>query len=417
VEEDAYQGGTDDANISFASAKVLNKLILDMAKPLYNKGITVNFNNYYASPSAAIELLKHKVYCRGTLRRNKRLIPPYILFKKSEARDKEARGATKIAVNEAFGLVAVGWVDGNPVHMVSSADTEKLTTVQRKVGGEKRTIQAPEVVLKYNKGMDGVDRHDQYRMLFSMCHRHGFKKYPVKLILALFDIALTNAVLHFKLRWSESNASYSKMSRVDFLQNIAEKLISSNREWEVDDDAVGINAILGGTNASYEEETSTPEAVHKGSDVCSAGRGCLMEALEKYHNQLNKASKKCQICEYEKRGTGRYKNVLYCLTHGIRACGISRPPRSEEGNDHLLVNNETKEGVTDLSWILGDGSRMAVSLLAWKSFTCYTFHKSYLKYNQHTQGAVKMTQQHCVLPEFFQAANYTKLGKKHWELK
>jgi len=137
VEEDAFQGGGDEAILSSASTKVLNRLILDMARPLYGKGMTINFNNYYASPAVAIELLKHEVYCRGTLRKNKRLIPPYILFKKSEARNKESRGETKIAVNKKYGLVAVGWIDGNPVHMISSADTEKLTTVQRQIGGKK----------------------------------------------------------------------------------------------------------------------------------------------------------------------------------------------------------------------------------------------------------------------------------------
>jgi hypothetical protein len=146
------------------------------------------------------------------------------------------------------------------------------------------------------------------------------------------------------------------MSRVEFLEDIAEKLISRNREWEVDDAAEGINAILGGMDSSCTQESTTPDATLKPGDVCSAGRGCVIEALEKYNNHLKKTSKKCQICEYERRGTGRYKNVLFCLTHGIRACGISRPPRSEEGNDHLLLNNETKERATDLSWILGDES-------------------------------------------------------------
>ena len=81
-------------------------------------------------------------------------------------------------------------------------------------------IQAPEVVLRYNKGMDGVDRHDQYRSLFSLCKTHGFKKYPVKLVLALLDIALTNAVLHYKLRWKDSDCPNSKMSRADFYRTL-----------------------------------------------------------------------------------------------------------------------------------------------------------------------------------------------------
>ena len=106
--------------------KVLNQLIMDMARPLYGEGITLNFNNYYASPAIAIQLLGQAVFCRGTLRKNKRLIPKYILFSKSEAKGKDSRGAVKIAVNLRFQLVAVGWIDGNPVHMISSADTAEV---------------------------------------------------------------------------------------------------------------------------------------------------------------------------------------------------------------------------------------------------------------------------------------------------
>jgi len=182
VEEDQYMA--DEPTRDGLSTKVLNQLILDMARPLYHKGITLNFNNYYASPSAAIELLKFGVFCRRTLGRNKKLIPPFIQFSKSEARHKESRGKVKIAVNKKFGLVAAGWVDGNPVHLISSADTHALTTVQRRVGGDKSAFTAPEIVKNYNNGMDGVDRHDEYRALFSLCTRHGFKKYYVKLFLA-----------------------------------------------------------------------------------------------------------------------------------------------------------------------------------------------------------------------------------------
>ena len=57
----------EDGKEQQASSKVLNQLILDMARPIFNKGITLNFNNYYASPGIAVALLRHKVLCRGTL--------------------------------------------------------------------------------------------------------------------------------------------------------------------------------------------------------------------------------------------------------------------------------------------------------------------------------------------------------------
>ena len=110
--------------------------------------------------------------------------------------------------------------------MISSANAEKLTTVQRQ------------------------------RALFSLCKNHGFKKYPVKLLmLALLDISLTNATRYFKLCWKDSDCPNSRMSHADFLQDIAEKLISSNREWELEDNP-GIKAILG-FNTDFSPESNS----------------------------------------------------------------------------------------------------------------------------------------------------------------
>ena len=131
---------SEDGTQEPASTKVLNQLILDMARPLYGKGITLNFNNYYASPAVAIALLKHKVLCRGTLRKNKKLIPPYILFTKAEAKSKDSRGSVKMAVNEKYGLVAAGWIDSCAVHIISSADTTDVTQVSRRVGGVRTLV-------------------------------------------------------------------------------------------------------------------------------------------------------------------------------------------------------------------------------------------------------------------------------------
>jgi hypothetical protein len=54
-------------------------------------------------------------------------------------------------------------------------------------------VPAPEIVCNYNKYMGGLDRHDRLRSTFSLDKQHKFKKYYVKLMLFLVEIALTNA--------------------------------------------------------------------------------------------------------------------------------------------------------------------------------------------------------------------------------
>ena len=364
---------TGDGSEEQASSKGLNQLILDMARPIYNKGMTLNFNNYYASPGVLIALLRHKVLARGMLRRNKRLIPRYILFTKAEAMNKESRGSIKMTVNEKYSLIAAGWVDGNPVHIVSSADTTELTQVRRRVDSESQWIQAPEAVANYNKGMDGVDRHDQYRSLISLCSRHGFKKYAVKLMLALVDIAITSANLHFKLRWKGVQGSpMSSLSRVDFFKDIADKLMSHDRKWAVD------AGTISGTEPSLPNEAMARLFSRERSDTVTndtnivleengTSQRCCLEALEKYDNMISKVSKKCQICEFEGRGSNRYKNVLICHVYGIRACGVTRKLRSLQTNQMFV--HGANEPVTDFSWMCPDDQNL----------TCMEkFHNFYL---------------------------------------
>ena len=214
--------------------------------------------------------------------------------------------------------------------------------------------------------------------LISLCSRHGFKKYPVKLMLALVDIAITNANLHFKMRWKGVKGTpMSSLSRVDFFKEIAKKLMSHDRKWAVDAGVVGLEALSG------MESTLPNEAVARlfvrerlGSvnlDNNAQPEGsfttqrCCFEALEKYGNIISKVSKKCQICEFEGRGSNRYKNVLICRTHGIRACGVTGMLRSLESKQ--LFIHGTNEPVTDSSWMCTDDQNL----------TCMEkFHQFYL---------------------------------------
>jgi hypothetical protein len=92
-------------------------------------------------------------------------------------------------MNLLAGIFGFGWADGNPMHMLSASDgSDQLKTVK-----DKRDIPAPKKVKSYNVYMQGVDRHDQLWATFSLTKRHGFKKWYVKMWLALINIAFTNA--------------------------------------------------------------------------------------------------------------------------------------------------------------------------------------------------------------------------------
>jgi hypothetical protein len=168
------------------------KLMLDMCKMLIGSGTTVNMDNYYTSTITAMKLLKQKKYCCGTIQSNRKFVPKSILFTSSEA-NVLPRGFCRSVVNPDHNIIAVGWLGNKAVDFISTADTTSSRVVKRRVPNKKVEIPAPEVVCKYNKYMGGVDKHDKLRSTFSLCKQHKFKKYYVKLLLFLLDVALTNS--------------------------------------------------------------------------------------------------------------------------------------------------------------------------------------------------------------------------------
>jgi hypothetical protein len=90
-------------------------------------------------------------------------------------------------VDANYGIACYGWIDGNPVHFLTSADGITMNEVTRRIGRCKKNGKAPICIKRYNKGMQAVDRHDQLRPTFSFASQHGFKKYYVKIILRLMD--------------------------------------------------------------------------------------------------------------------------------------------------------------------------------------------------------------------------------------
>jgi hypothetical protein len=117
--------------------------------------------------------------------------------------------------------------------MLSTSDgSHQRTNVPRQVEKEKNEVPAPETVNAYNAYMQGVDRHDQLRALFSSTKRHGFKKWYVKMWLVLIYIALTNTSICYFLKNPELKKEEGHRRR--FYEAIANLLIQQGEtyDWE-----------------------------------------------------------------------------------------------------------------------------------------------------------------------------------------
>ena len=104
-----------------------------------------------------------------------------------------------MASNEQFNITAFGWNDGCPVHLLTTADGGRLSSVQHCIGSQATIVQALVAIGKYNHSMQAIDCHDQLHQLFSLTAQHEFKKYHKVLMMALFDFALVNADIHYHM--------------------------------------------------------------------------------------------------------------------------------------------------------------------------------------------------------------------------
>lgn len=312
---------------------LLVSLVLDMCKPYFHTGRVVNMDNYYTSPEVAYCLVKNNLYMRGTCRTNRKGFPVGVVFSKSDA-GKLERGETKVMMDHGKGITAYGWLDGNPVHFLTTADGNSMATVYRRIGREKKNVPAPIAVKKYNKGMQAVDRHDQLRKTFSLAERHGFKKYYVKMALGIMDMVLVNSWIHYKLvnpeKCKESGA------RFDFVNTLTDQLLYTN--WQEDNsfqDSGGEKLFESLCDSMADNTAKTSNCNVEDEDIlnlendycrpCSNTNTCVPVAVQPL--LASKRSKRkgldCQICRFE-GSTGTIGSVVICLKHRIRCCTKTR---------------------------------------------------------------------------------------------
>jgi hypothetical protein len=104
------------------------------------------------SPEVAIALAERKLYIRGACRANRGSFPAAVQYGRMEAA-KVDQGTHKMVSHANYGIACYGWIDGNPVHFLTSADGTTTSEVTRRIGRSKKKVKAPICIKRYNKGM------------------------------------------------------------------------------------------------------------------------------------------------------------------------------------------------------------------------------------------------------------------------
>ena len=184
---------------------------------------------YFTSIPLIDIMLQSDVYVTGTLKKNRRSSASMaILNDKSLMR--AGRGSESIVVRNNQRVTIVKWYDNKPILMASSCDgVEPQTICRRWSKKEKMYMQepCPAIIREYNRYMGGVDLVD--RMISYYCIKARTKKWTIRTIMHLFDLALANSWLQYRKEAQQLGIAQKQiMQFLDFCMAVAESLIS----WE-----------------------------------------------------------------------------------------------------------------------------------------------------------------------------------------
>lgn len=179
-------------------------ITMDLCQPFYGSGRNVVMDNFFTSHLLATSLLQHRLTILGTVRLNRRDIPPYI-------RSLEGRNAlsSQFAYDHDNKIIMVSYIPKRNKNVVLMSSTHSENTLE---AGDKRR---PTLILDYNQSKGGVDTMDENIEEFS-CRRKT-RRWPLLLFFNLVDIAAYNGYLLMKKHGSN-------ISRKSFLKKLAFQL-------------------------------------------------------------------------------------------------------------------------------------------------------------------------------------------------
>ena len=141
-------------------------IVLRLIEPICGRGYHLYTGNFYTSPALFAELRRHGFEACGTLRLNRRGVPP-------EAKAVLKRGEIR-RVQVGDNMVVVQWHDKRTVSVLSTVHSHSPVQTERRsrhAADGREVVEKPEAVVEYNKFMGGVDRGDQLLSYYGFPHR------------------------------------------------------------------------------------------------------------------------------------------------------------------------------------------------------------------------------------------------------
>ncbi|XP_054918033.2 piggyBac transposable element-derived protein 4-like [Dermacentor andersoni] len=183
------------------------KVVMKLLEPLLGKGYCLTVDNFYTSPELVDLLLLNRTDVYGTVRANRKDMPPEFRTQKLKKGEIQAYQRGK--------CVALQWRDKKVVTVLSTVHSANMETFKDSKG---RDVTKPSIVRDYNHTMGGVDKSDQMLANYPVPRKRQ-KIYYKKIFRHLLDELTFNS---FVLYQKEGG----KMNHLDFRLALIEAIFN-----------------------------------------------------------------------------------------------------------------------------------------------------------------------------------------------
>lgn len=249
-----------------------------MVSTLHNSGRNITMDNWFTSIPLAEDLLKKKLTIIGTVRKNKREVPPSFVTTKNRPVFSSYFGFSR---NKT--LVSYKANKKKIVLLLSTMHQDKsidLTTAEKK---------KPEIITAYNKTKGGVDTMDFMSENYTVARTSA--RWPLTIFYALLNIGGINSQIIY-----QANTN-NKISRLQFLKTLGRELMEEHVQYRITIPAVRIE-----TKSAIRKYFNVPK--QQESRVRTSGRCSFCD-----RTRDRKTTKVCTTCV-----------KLICRDHLIEVC-------------------------------------------------------------------------------------------------
>lgn len=248
--------GTDSDGLGLTETErklaIPTQSVLRLCKDFEKTNRNITADNWFSSIELMEQLKDRGLTYLGTLKKNKRHIPPEFQASKTRQPESSLHGFTK-----DFTIVSYVPKKSKAVLLISSMHhTKQLDSLSKK----------PEIIIDYNKTKGGVDEIDKKCSNYSSNRRT--RRWPLAIFFRVLDLSGVNAYALYK-----TCTAVRDIPRAQFLQNLAYSLVLPHLKRRVYNDRLPrelrltIARVLG-PNKPPEPETIPPESTEAARKTC-----------------------------------------------------------------------------------------------------------------------------------------------------